>query len=330
MEKQEAIHYILSEIEKGHSEDEIVVELSRQLGAPHEIVAGFVSRTIASQDAMKLVSPRTEHPGPASDAPDEQVQDSSMMAETGENQDASNVRFSEGVTPAGNEFGGEGDLPDAGEPVEEIIMGEPSEWVEEAYPLDESPPVALEEQADDSLPTAEIQAKEAEELVEDSVQQETAQSPAPVWDPDALAKKAAEPLSPGDRARLEKAILAALSKQRRQSDIVMMVCERTGMSWDQSQRLVAEVNMKNRNKLNRREGTIQILLSLLAMLAGLALIFLVLSEAYTYYRLYAQPQTPSLVIPVLDRYTIWGGMVGALLFLGGITGIVLGIRKVQD
>lgn len=327
MEKQEAIDYILAEIARGRSEDEIATELSLQLRAPKEIVAGFVNRTLASQVAMGMNPLQPEQPGPAEETPAGPAPENLLTAES---QEITTVERSEELTPTDDAFSEEGDHPDEPQLVDENILADQSEWVDETYTSEEVAADVLEHPSVESLQTDNIRPEEGGQLVEKTLQEEITPSPAPVWDPDALSKKSVEPLSPGDRARLEKAILSALSKQRRQSDVVMMVCERTGMSWDQAQRLVAEVSMKNRGKINKREGTIQILFSLLAVLAGLALIFAVLSEAYTFYRLYAQPEAVSPVIPVLDRYTIWGGMVGLLLFFGGIIGMVLGIRKRQE
>lgn len=324
MEKQQAIDFIVSEMGKGSSQDEIVSQLSRQLGAPEEIVRSFVERTIASQAAQP-----TAPPPPMMEIPEEEAQPSDIEEVLEESEQADAFEDFTDLADTGSDIMGQ-DEPDLEAlPEAQAFPVEQSEWVEEIQLDEEMAPV------DQDLPLGEDQPME--EIHAEAAAAEFAESPAeevqaaPAWEPQPQAMMTAEALSPGDRARLEKAILAALAKQQRQSDVVMMVCERTGMSWNQAQRLVADVNMKNRSKMNKRQGTIQILLSLVALLAGLALVFLVLSEAYTYYRLYAQPEAVgSAMLPVLDRFTLWGGVVGILLFLGGITGIVLGIRKRQD
>ena len=325
MEKQEAIDFILNEIGKNRSEDEIVEELSGLLAAPQDIVRSFVSRTLASRTSIEPIPPTAETPELAEETqpppPEEFALDEDVFL--GEE------------TPAPQDY--QEPAPANDSSIEEVQFAEESQQVEdfqlvEEVQVVEEPELVEDWQLIEDLPPDEdVEQIEALELEEEDHAVETVPPPAPVWDPGAMAKKMAEPLSPGDQARLEKAILAALSKQRRQSDVVMMVCERTGMSWGQAQRLVTEVSMKNRKSLNRRQGLVQILLSLLTVLAGLALIFLVLSELYTFYRLYTQPEAMgTATYAILDRYTISAGVLGTLLFLGGVTGMVLGIRKRLD
>ncbi len=325
MEKQEAIDFVFREIEKNRPEEEIVEELSGLLGAPQDIVRGFVSRTLASRSTIEPMIPAGAAAVLVSETqplpPEEPALDEGAIPgeETPAPQDYQEL------APPGDSSLEEAQFAGDFQQVEDVPMET------EVQPAEEYQLVEDDQLIEDFQPVEDVQLVEELELEEEDHADETIPPPAPVWDPDALTKKSAEPLSPGDQARLEKAILAALSKQRRQSDVVMMVCERTGMSWDQAQRLVAEVSMKNRKSLNRRQGMVQILLSLLAVLAGLALIFLVLSELYTFYRLYTQPEAMGTApYAVLDRYTITAGVLGVLLFLGGITGMVLGIRKRLD
>lgn len=325
MEKQEAIGFVFREIEKNRPEEEIVEELSGLLGAPQDIVRGFVSRTLASRPTIEPMIPAGASSVQVSELqplpPEEPAQAESAIPgeETPAPQD-----YQELTSPGVSEIE-EAQFAGDFQQVEDVSMETDFQPAEE-YQLVED-----DQLIEDFQPAEDVQLVEELELEEEYLADETIPPPATVWDPDALAKKSAEPLSPGDQARLEKAILAALSKQRRQSDVVMMVCERTGMSWGQAQRLVTDVSLKNRKKLNQRQGLVQILLSLLAVLAGLALIFLVLSELYTFYRLYTQPEAMGTTpYAVLDRYTISAGVLGILLFLGGITGMVLGIRKRLD
>jgi len=352
MEKQEAIDFVFREIEKNRSEDEIVEELSGLLGAPQDIVRGFVSRTLANRPTIEPMIPAGTAAVQVSETqplpPEEPALDEGAIPgeETPAPQDYQEFAPPGDSTIEEAQFAGDFQqvedvsLETDVQPAEEYQLDEDDQLIEdlhavemetEVQPAEEYQLVEDDQLIEDFQPAEDFQLVEDLELEEEDRADEKIPPPAPVWDPDALSKKSAEPLSPGDQARLEKAILAALSKQRRQSDVVMMVCERTGMSWDQSQRLVAEVSMKNRKSLNRRQGLVQILLSLLAVLAGLAFIFLVLSELYTFYRLYTQPEAMGTApYAVLDRYTITAGVFGVLLFLGGITGMVLGIRKRLD
>ena len=165
----------------------------------------------------------------------------------------------------------------------------------------------------------------------DSPLAEARTQPPTAWDPDSELRKSLEPLSSEDEARLEKLILTASTKNRRQSDVVMIVCEETGMGWNQAQRLVAKVTMKNRKKLNLRENLILIPLALAALIAGLALESATSSELYTFYNLYLHPETYIAgTTAVIDRYTVWAAIAGIPLILGGIAGLVLAIRKLFE
>ena len=55
MEKQEAIDFVIREIEKNRSEDEVVEELSGLLGVPQDIVKRFVSRILASRSMIEPI-----------------------------------------------------------------------------------------------------------------------------------------------------------------------------------------------------------------------------------------------------------------------------------
>ncbi len=243
MEKQEAIDFVFREIEKNRSEDEIVEELSGLLGAPQDIVRRFVSRTLASRPTIEPISPPSEIAELAEETqpltPEEPVLDEGAIP--GEETPA--PQYYQEFAPPGNSTIEETQFAGDFQQVEDVSMET------DVQPAEEYQLVEDDQLIEDFQPAEDFQLVEDLELEEEDRADEKIPPPAPVWDPDALSKKSAEPLSPGDQARLEKAILAALSKQRRQSDVVMMVCERTGMSWDQSQRLVAEVSMKNRKSL---------------------------------------------------------------------------------
>ncbi len=59
MDKQEAIDYVLDELDKGRSLPEITAALSRQLGAPEDMVGKFVTQTAERYAAVKNRSRRS-------------------------------------------------------------------------------------------------------------------------------------------------------------------------------------------------------------------------------------------------------------------------------
>jgi len=95
---------------------------------------------------------------------------------------------------------------------------------------------------------------------------------------------------------LEAEILKALGKNRKQSDVVVLVCEKTGMNWAQAQRMVARVATKHHNKLSVRQNWLTLPLSITAIIVGGALVAAAVAEDYE-------------------------------LFVGGIGGLVVGLKK---
>lgn len=133
---------------------------------------------------------------------------------------------------------------------------------------------------------------------------------------------------------LEKEILKALSKDRRHSDIVMEVCEQTSMSWDQAQRLVAQVATKNRKHLVSRQNMVIIPLAAIALLAGLALIAASVSEAqklaWQLYRTPSEIPAQASEVEYILREGLWGFVIGLSLFLGGVYGLIRALQAQFD
>jgi len=133
---------------------------------------------------------------------------------------------------------------------------------------------------------------------------------------------------------LEEMIIKALNKDQRQSDIVMEVCEQTGMSWNQAQRLVAQVSTKNRGRLVSRQNMVIIPLAALALLAGLALIYASVSEWLVVVNLFdevgSEISSQASEVEYVLREGLWGFIVGISLFLGGLYGLIRALQSHFD
>ena len=124
---------------------------------------------------------------------------------------------------------------------------------------------------------------------------------------------------------LEKMILDRLSKSSKFSDVVMAVCEQTGMSWKDAERLVAQVKQRNHKKLVTRQNLLVIPLAIVALLAGLALVIASISEGY---KLAMSIQSGE--IPSMDngaRQIPWALATGFLLIVGGGTGLIWALKE---
>lgn len=129
-----------------------------------------------------------------------------------------------------------------------------------------------------------------------------------------------------DREEMEKLVLKSLSKNKRQSDVVAIVCERTGMNWGDAQRLVARVASKNRKHLAFRQNMVIIPLALIAILAGLALLYAGVSEAYVMGSA-AIADPSSLAYESHDvESTVWAIPTGLMMLVGGGFGLYKALK----
>lgn len=132
--------------------------------------------------------------------------------------------------------------------------------------------------------------------------------------------------------KVEKYVLQQLKSNRKTSDTVMAVCERTGLGWEEAQRLVAHIAAKNHKTLRTRQNLGPIILSTMAVLAGGILIFAGLNEALNIYTaLQGTHSTEELVALAASqeflRNTFWALAIGGSLLLGGAVGLFIALRN---
>ena len=133
-----------------------------------------------------------------------------------------------------------------------------------------------------------------------------------------------------EEAELEKMVFQALRKDQRHSDIVLDICEQTGMSWDRAQRLVSRVATHNRKHLVARQNLIIIPLASIALLAGLALIVASLSEGLRIAQQMAGSPSEAAArateIEFILQEGLWGFVIGISLLLGGVYGLIRALQ----
>jgi hypothetical protein len=235
MDKQDAIDFIVEAFEQGQSPSEIARDLSREMNAPYDIVAGFVNRTLEKRIALLGSIPPASEPALPVDGPSQTAPAIDWSAP------------SPGWTPPGagwDAYTTGIDKPeDAGETLPQEPVG--AEGVL-AMPLEAGMGEALPDPA--PAPVAVL-------LTETPV--------TPVPSPSTKPRET-DP-------KLEKFILDALGSNKKHSDIVMAVCERAGLDWPEAQRLVGRVETMNRKQVAARRNRMLIPLSIIAILIGLAL-----------------------------------------------------------
>lgn len=250
MNKQEAENYIIQQLGRNCSRDEIAQALSQELNAPVEIVSKFVAR-VAQEHSLSISHARSALP-PEAPLP----------------------------TYSGN-------------------------------PLEDSMPA----------PSQSI----AERNFQYSASPNSNVSATPQTDPWMMSEPDGY-----DAEALEAQILQALRKDRRRSDIVMEVCETTGMSWDRAKRLVSQVATTNRKHLVSRQNMLIIPLTIIALLAGFTLIVASVSEGLEIARQIASapseiPAQTSEIEFILQE-GLWGFVIGISLLLGGIYGLIRALQ----
>jgi uncharacterized membrane protein len=71
---------------------------------------------------------------------------------------------------------------------------------------------------------------------------------------------------------LTNLVIKELSKHHERQDIVQRVCEQSSLNWSQAERLIAEIEAKNKKKIAARQGPFLIIVSIGTLLLGLGLL----------------------------------------------------------
>jgi len=74
-----------------------------------------------------------------------------------------------------------------------------------------------------------------------------------------------------DKQEMTDFVIRELGKHRRRSDIVMEVCERTGMDWQAAQKFVYQVAFESRQRVAARQSPLAIIFGAALVLGGLLL-----------------------------------------------------------
>jgi hypothetical protein len=183
-----------------------------------------------------------------------------------------------------------------------------------------------------------------------------APAPTPQYDPVALFLAGSEPVAetaPGEaensaadipgvktpnlkaleqNPKVEKFVLQMLSKNRKTSDTVLAVCERTGLDWNDGQRLVAHIAAKNQKTLKTKQNRLPMILSIIAIVAGALLLFAGISESFTIYSVVRMAQsTEEMVVTAASqeflRRAFWSLITGSALLIGGAIGLFISLRS---
>lgn len=131
-----------------------------------------------------------------------------------------------------------------------------------------------------------------------------------------------------EEQELHKLILDLLKKGRRRSDVTMLVCERTGMEWNQAQRLVAQVEVENYRSLSLRKNSFVVTLGILGALAGLVILLFGLAGLAPYLAFFTGAQIDLPIYLEMSPEALLGLLTtGFGLLVGGIVGVIWAIQS---
>jgi hypothetical protein len=298
MDKQEAIDFVLDELDKGRSPAEITAALSRRLGAPIDLVSKFVRQTtVRYQESKAAVSQ-----GPAAVSKQPSADSRQPSAFSAQPQAASQKPATISQPPAAYS------QPPIAASQEPLAVSQPPA----AYsPQTVAYSAQTTARAEEPIPLPDVGYATQEELAPAPVGRETTVSP-----------------------ELEKFILDELGKHTRQGDVVLGVVEQTGMEYQQAQLLVARVGSRNYKKVTARQNCLIIPLAVIALVAGLVLLGASVFEAYEIRVLLPSPNNLSMeqVRAAVERGRDlpWAFITGLALAVGGGIGLIGAIRKQME
>jgi len=124
-----------------------------------------------------------------------------------------------------------------------------------------------------------------------------------------------------DTEELSKFVVQELTRQRRQSDIVGIICQRTGWHWDEAQRYVARSRTTHHGEISKSQNRFMIPVSIVFIIGGvLLLIWSIYALADYYLGFTAVDRTTTLAADLIPL--VLGALVTSFgIIAGGIFGL---------
>jgi hypothetical protein len=137
-----------------------------------------------------------------------------------------------------------------------------------------------------------------------------------------------------DNPALEKFVISELSKNRKRSDIVMAICERTGVHWSEAQRFVGQVYAEQNSTINARKNRMIIPMCIGAIILGFAftittivpVLYLVSGRKDEFY---ARVSSMGSISDYVQYAWVIFGM-GIAMIAGGIIGLITAMQSQME
>jgi hypothetical protein len=120
-------------------------------------------------------------------------------------------------------------------------------------------------------------------------------------------------MNPMNNEELTNLIVKELSKHRDRKDITQVVCERSHLDWKDAEKLVAEVEEKNKRTIAARQSPFLLAVSIVILLAGIGL----LGYSIRFFFIFSQESTLMKVLSLRSGYYVIGELVTGIGMTGG-------------
>jgi cytochrome b561 len=111
-------------------------------------------------------------------------------------------------------------------------------------------------------------------------------------------------------------IISELGKQHSRNDIIMALCERMKINWQEAEQLVREVESQNSRAIATRQAPILLILGIGIIIAGLVVMYSSADYFINYYYFKSQ----YIANQKMAQGAIYGLVLGPSMFIGGLVG----------
>lgn len=124
-----------------------------------------------------------------------------------------------------------------------------------------------------------------------------------------------------DPATLTEHVVRDLSRHRSRNDILLSICNASGMDWTEAQRFLHQVELNQGDKIAARRRPLMIVMSLVAIVGGLLAaggVVIATLDGWIVFLL-------KLPIPYLGNVVYFS--LGVLTFVGGLVGLQSAMKR---
>ena len=124
-----------------------------------------------------------------------------------------------------------------------------------------------------------------------------------------------------DRAKLTEIVIKSLSRHRSRNDILLYICQATGLNWTEAKRFLHQVEVNQREKIAARRRPVMVVMAIAGIIGGLivavGIVIATLDGWIIFFLSLPVPYLGNIVYFMLGILTLVGGFLGLQSALGG-------------